>query len=238
MQVFELVSAQPEPCTVGAVATALGQHTNTVREHLDGLVAAHLATRHRAPAQGRGRPAWLYAAAVPPDGDAGAVEYAALASVLADTIARPSPAPAADAVAAGRRWGTALVDQRGAAGARPPGAAASHRDARREVVTLLDDLGFAPQGDADAVDVALRRCPLLAAAHRNPEVVCAVHLGLVRGALDALGAPTDGTSLTPFAEPGACRVRLAAGPGTGAPAPGHAGGADPLAGHGYPEALA
>lgn len=209
MQVLELLAAQTEPCTVAAVATALGQHTNTVREHLDGLVDARLARRLRAPAVGRGRPAWLYSSAVAPSQDApGAVEYAALASVLADTIARTSPDPAAAAAAAGARWGATLVRD------RAPGDDASREDAdapaRRQVVALLDDLGFAPAADDDAVDVALRRCPLLAAAYRNPDVVCAVHLGLVRGALDALGAPTDGTALVPFAERGACRLRLAA----------------------------
>ena len=80
--------------------------------------------------------------------------------------------------------------------------------ARHEVVDLLDRLGFAPRADDDAASVALTRCPLLEAAYRNPEVVCAVHLGLAQGALERLGAPREGTSLLPFAEPGACRLYL------------------------------
>jgi predicted ArsR family transcriptional regulator len=52
--------------------------------------------------------------------------------------------------------------------------------------------------------VRLTRCPLLEAAHRHPDVVCAVHLGIVRGALDEQGADPSGTALAPFAEPGAC----------------------------------
>ncbi|MDP2774020.1 MAG: hypothetical protein Q8O61_10740, partial [Nocardioides sp.] len=79
--------------------------------------------------------------------------------------------------------------------------------ARAEVVTLLDDLGFAPEVATDRpADVRLTRCPLLEAAHRHPDVVCAVHLGIVRGALSALGADAEGTRLLPFAEPGACRL--------------------------------
>lgn len=237
MQVLDVLAAQPEACTVAAIATALGQHTNTVREHLDALVDARLAQRRRAPAHGRGRPAWLYATTVHQNTlSDGAIEYASLASVLADTIARTSPDPEGDAIAAGRRWGAELVRTRGhrsaddappAAGApdtphaqdtqstaRPPtsGPGTSGQsdptDARRAVVRLLDDLGFAPSTDDAAVDVALRRCPLLEAAYRHPDVVCGVHLGLARGALEALGAPSDDTALVPFAEKGACRLLL------------------------------
>ena len=234
MQVLDVLSAQHEPCTVAAIAAVLGQHTNTVREHLDTLVDARLAERRRAPAQGRGRPAWLYATAVPQPGlSDGAVEYASLAAVLADTIARTSTDPSGDAITAGRRWGADLVRSRrpfGASdadlapvdatphdGAQPPepqgpDAADDATHARRAVVRLLDDLGFAPSTDENASDVALRRCPLLEAAYRHPDVVCAVHLGLARGALEALGAPTAGTTLVPFAEKGACRLLLAGDP--------------------------
>ena len=42
----------------------------------------------------------------------------------------------------------------------------------------------------------------------QPEVVCSVHLGIVRGALDTWGTTSDETSLVPFAEPGACLLHL------------------------------
>jgi predicted ArsR family transcriptional regulator len=87
----------------------------------------------------------------------------------------------------------------------------SAKAARREVVTLLERLGFAPSPDARINVVKLKRCPLLEAANRYPAVVCAVHLGVVRGALDSLGvdpAQTERTTLEPFSEPGACRLDL------------------------------
>jgi predicted ArsR family transcriptional regulator len=76
------------------------------------------------------------------------------------------------------------------------------------VVSLLDAVGFAPQPDARSSTVRLTRCPLLEAAHKHPDVVCGVHLGLARGALEEYGADPDGTELLPFAEPGACRLHL------------------------------
>ena len=72
---------------------------------------------------------------------------------------------------------------------------------------LLDDLGFGPETVPDEPsDVRLTRCPLLEAAHRHPDVVCGVHLGIVRGALARHGADPAGAELLPFAEPGACRL--------------------------------
>lgn len=226
---------QPEPCTVRALAALTRQHPNTIREHLDGLVDDQLAVRTRAPAQSRGRPAWLYSAAPEVGTEPGAREYAGLASALAGQIARTSRQPRADSIDAGREWGRALVrrspvstpavaDRPAAADEqRVSGAAKTHHQqpavnrapsamaARREVVTLLEELGFAPSADARLGVVKLHRCPLLQAAHQNPEVVCGVHLGLVRGALDELGAAPDQserTALQPFSEPGACRLDL------------------------------
>ncbi|MGW6006942.1 helix-turn-helix transcriptional regulator [Oerskovia enterophila] len=264
LAVLEVLASQPEPCSVSAVATALDQHTNTVREHLEGLVEAGLATSGSAPAHGRGRPARLYAAVTESPTTAGAAEYAGLASALAAQIARSSADPVGDALAAGRAWGAELVgdveippgpgtvpdgashpgsvggagreesapdarsessggpDDVGHPGSTGDGSREQEKKtpsrggvdvasaARHEVVDLLDRLGFAPQADDDAASVALTRCPLLEAAYRNPEVVCAVHLGLAQGALERLGAPREGTSLLPFAEPGACRLHLRA----------------------------
>lgn len=239
LAVLDVLAAQPEPCSVSSVATALDQHANTVREHLEGLVEAGLATSANAPARGRGRPARLYAPVTESPTTAGAAEYAGLASALAAQIARSSADPVGDALAAGRAWGADLVaapdpavspertdgtagapdgvGHPGSAGGGPQGDETgpggpgdAGRSARREVVDLLDRLGFAPRADDDAASVALTRCPLLEAAYRNPEVVCSVHLGLAQGALERLGAPVEGTSLLPFAEPGACRLHLRA----------------------------
>jgi predicted ArsR family transcriptional regulator len=192
--ILERLRAQPEPVTQAALATISGLHGNTVREHLEALLRAGLVRRVRAEPSGRGRPAWLYEAVSEQDGG----EYAGLAAALAASIARTSKDPRGDAAAAGEAWGHELVRDR--AGSAPDPVAARHR-----VLELLEDLGFDPRRDPeDAAHVRLVRCPLLEAAHRHPEVVCGVHLGLVRGALEEYGADPGGTDLVPFAEPGAC----------------------------------
>ena len=197
--IVAMLREQPEPLTQAAVARATGLHANTVREHLDNLVRRGLVSRTRAEPEGRGRPAWLYAlTAVEPETS----EYAGLAAALAAAIARSSTAPREDATAAGEDWGHDLARNRGATAMAP-------EDARDRVVELLDDLGFeARREPGQPGSVRLTRCPLLEAAHRHPEVVCGVHLGIVRGALEEYGADPTGSDLTPFAEPGACRLVL------------------------------
>lgn len=197
---LDTLRAQAAPTTIAVLADATGLHVNTIREHLDELVRQGLARRQAEPPTGRGRPAWLYEATEHDVHDGS--EYAGLAAVLAEAITRSSDSPVEDAVTAGRGWGRKLSRERGAE------PAASAIAARREVVGLLDELGFAPQADARSSVVHLTRCPLLEAAHRYPDVVCGVHLGLTQAALAEYGGDPDAAELQPFAEPGACRLQL------------------------------
>jgi predicted ArsR family transcriptional regulator len=222
-RILDALIDQPEPCTVRALTALTRQHHNTIREHLDGLVLDRLVVRASSPAQGRGRPAWLYGATPDAGSESGAREYAGLASALAAQIARTSQQPLIDSIEAGRVWGKDLVQRSRLAGFKEGGRgsnatmAPSELSARREVVTLLEQLGFAPSPDARFGVVKLRRCPLLEAAHHCPEVVCGVHLGVVRGALTQLGTDadrTERTALQPFSEPGACRLNLLQGSST------------------------
>lgn len=192
--ILEHLRAQPEPVTQAALVRVTGLHGNTVREHLEALLRAGLVRRGRAEPRGRGRPAWLYEAVAEQAGG----EYAGLAAALAASIARSSADPRRDATVAGEAWGHELVRDRA-------GTAKDPEAARGAVLELLEDLGFDPhQDEGDPSRVRLVRCPLLQAAHRHPEIVCGVHLGLVRGALEEYGVDPAGTDLVPFAEPGAC----------------------------------
>ena len=195
---LETVRSLPAAATLAALVDETGLHPNTLREHLEALEDAGLVRRRRAAPAGRGRPAWLYEATEPPEQS----EYAGLAAALAAAIHRTSRRPREDAVDAGREWGRDLARTKGrpGAGGRPA--------ARRQVVAMLADLGFAPSADARSTTALLTRCPLLEAAHRYPDVVCGVHLGIVRGALDEYGADGERTDLHPFSDPGGCRHDL------------------------------
>jgi predicted ArsR family transcriptional regulator len=197
--VLDALRDQPDPVGIDALAQAMARHPNTVREQVNWLVEHGHVTRIRQPREGRGRPAWLYQARGTRPGDA---EYVELAAALAWRLQDASPDTHAEATAAGRRWGSDLVDRKGELTDPSPEAG------RRWTVELMEDLGYAPEADEEAREVVLHRCPLLQAAHRFPDVVCAVHLGMVQAALERNGASPADAQLTPFSAPGECRLHL------------------------------
>lgn len=193
----------PDGARIADLAAELDLHANTVREHLDALTDAGLALRARATPSGRGRPAWLYRAADvgvdSPLADPRLRDYAGLAMSLAATLTRISTDIKHDTLTAGIEWGREL-----AAADTTEGAP------EQRILAVLAQLGFAPEAVNGAGGaIALTQCPLLDAARRYPAVVCQVHLGIVRGAMEAFGgpAPADST-LIPFAAPGSCRLEL------------------------------
>ena len=193
--------------TLADLSRSTGLHANTLREHLDALVRTGRARREQGAPAGPGRPRTVYEP-TSEDRAESHREYAGLASALASVIHRTSDNPREDATAAGEQWGHELAAERG----RPSAGDRRRRpsDGRRDVVGMLDEIGFAPESDADGAVVLLTRCPLLEAARRHPEVVCAVHLGIVRGALEEYDADPEPAELFPFSEPGACRLHLSA----------------------------
>lgn len=178
---------------VSELATRLGSHENTVRSHLQQLRDRSLVTTRPAPAGGRGRPAVLYEAGPRPG--ARTSEYRALAGAFAADLVASGGGPGVRERARriGRAWGERL------ASARREGGAGERLDA------TLADLGFGPVRDGDLL--RLTTCPLLDLAVENPDVICQVHLGLVDGTLGR-GEADEPSELTPFAEPGACLLRM------------------------------
>lgn len=194
--VLDILRGQPDPVGIDAVAQVADRHPNTVREHLNWLVARGLVRRHRVPGDGRGRPRWVYDAAGPrPAPDDHAEVAAELAWALSET---GRDADLEEARERGRRWG------HDRAGARRD----TDRAAREATLALLDDLGFAPETDPDAATALLTRCPLLQAAFEFRTVVCSMHQGLVEGALVEHGTHADAVELEPFGHARGCPLRL------------------------------
>ena len=189
------------PMAIRELAAAVELHPNTAREHLDQLVEAGLATCHRAAPAGRGRPGLRYAAERV-SAEADPYAYRALAGVLAAELAGRDDAAEA-AMRAGERWGAQ-------AASRTASASPVDRAVER-LVDMLDSLGFAPErAAAGETSIRLRRCPFGPLARERSEVVCNVHLGLMRGALKELDAPLAAVSLEPFVEPDLCLAHLGA----------------------------
>lgn len=203
----DLLRAASEGATVVELSSALGLHPNTVRDHLRQLVEAGLARHEVAPPAGRGRPPHLYHATGDAETDADAPAFRSLAAALAEQLADLPDARRA-AAEAGVRWGRSL--------ATDSPVARTHREATARLIGILDQAGFAPEAIAgDAAEIKLRRCPFGALAVEHQRVVCGVHLGLMRGALQQMEAPVDAVRLEPFVRHDLCVAHLAPAVGNG-----------------------
>lgn len=199
-RLLAILRGASEPLDAQELARITGQHVTTVRFHLDVLTRESLVRQFQQPPRGRGRPRIGYSAVQR------SVGYQELAQVLADQLG-PDPRRRSEAaIAAGRAWGAKLD-----AGDH---AVESLEDAKDVTMTLLSELGFAPERDPatetdEQVLIRMTACPLRELARTHSEVVCGVHLGLIKEVLDRNGVRGEvNVRLHPFVEPELCVVRL------------------------------
>jgi predicted ArsR family transcriptional regulator len=199
-RLLELLRASESPRDAPELAAATGLHVTTVRFHLDVLRRAGLVDSRSQPRAAVGRPRTVYTA-VSHHEPAG---YPALTRLLAAHLADTPEARAARAEQAGVAWAEELT----AEADRP--LQVDSQEAARTVTSMFAEMGFDPELGGDETDrqIRLRACPFRDAARSNPEVVCSVHLGLLRGTLTRLGAPPTTTRLLPFVEPELCLAQL------------------------------
>ena len=195
-QIVDELRRSPRGLGIAELARRVGLHANTVRWHLGVLADAGILSSRREERTTPGRPRIVYTLSdrtEAGDGDS----HRMLATILAGALDEVGDGPER-AERAGHAWGRNLVPSaRGENG----GAA----DAAGEVVELLAGHGFRPE--LAGGELRMHHCPYRDLA---PGVVCAVHLGLIRGALDELGGELEVESLKPFVEPGLCIARLSA----------------------------
>lgn len=201
VRLLRALTAAPGPLSAQELAGETGLHLTTVRTHLDVLVDAGLASAEPETRSVPGRPRLLYRAH-PERAPAPPEDYRLLAEVLTSHLAGTAGEPADQARSAGRAWGQYLT------AGPPPYVELTPADTRARVVELFATLGFEPELDPSGRQLFLRRCPFLDLARRHPDVVCSLHLGLLQGALESLGAGLTADRLEPFVEPSLCVAQL------------------------------
>ncbi|MCP3757890.1 metalloregulator ArsR/SmtB family transcription factor [Streptomyces sp. TBY4] len=181
---------------VDDMAAATGLSVATVRHHLATLTEAGLITATASAGPGRGRPRLRYAAARPDLREEPAdAPFRELAQALAEAV---GGGPGASRKA-GLDWGRRLAGTE----------AAQSGPAAERLFAAAARMGFAP-GDAPGPDPGTRRvllheCPYRELARARPEVVCAVHQGVLDGLLESTGSTVR---LLPFIGPELCAADL------------------------------
>jgi predicted ArsR family transcriptional regulator len=205
LRVLDLLRTAPGALGVKDLAAQLGLHANTVRFHLNRLVTAGLVTREVEEHNGPGRPRLTFTAVAQQEMEGGQRSYQLLADMLAGFIADTSPDAAAQAVELGRTWGRYLATT------PAPAKRVTEEESLRELLHVLDDIGFSPllaEDDSQQPQVLLQHCPFLEVASAHGEVVCSLHLGVMQGVLVEQRAPLEASRLEPFVEPSLCVAQL------------------------------
>lgn len=202
--VLQLLRESPVPLGAAEVSERAGIHLNTARFHLDALVADGRAIRDTLPRTTPGRPKVVYTAATGPGAVSETRSFRLLADILADVVSSSVADPVAVATKAGQAWGRYLTES------PAPTERIDADEAQHRIVANLDRMGFVPDADESGRERQLRlhHCPFREVAQHAPNVVCAVHLGLMQGTLAELGAPLAAENLTPFVKPHLCVATL------------------------------
>ena len=187
------LARSPRPLVTAEIADMLGLHPNTVRPHLERMREVGLLDVTTDARGEVGRPQHRYSLA--PDAPSLGLEPPTMPMLarLVLEMAQLVGASTADAAAVGAAEGRVR--------------AASYADAPSALEALvadLDRLGFDPlvadaaadadasaadDGDADSVAavVAFANCPFADVARAHPDLVCALHRGLVSGFVEQMG---------------------------------------------------
>ncbi|BBY79313.1 helix-turn-helix domain-containing protein [Mycolicibacterium pulveris] len=201
-RILDALRNSTESRSISSLAGEIGVHPNTVRFHLDALVKAELVEEVTDRVTTRGRPPTRYRATRRMD-PAGPTNYSLLAAVMTDYFAAHARDPVRASTELGRSWGPTLT--KGNSGPAP-----SRSQAVDEFVDVLAEVGFGPEPPTTRPvhDIRLRHCPFIEVVDRHQSVVCALHLGLMQGALTAMQAPLAVERLDPFVEPDLCVAHL------------------------------
>jgi len=194
------------------LAAATGLHITTVRFHLGVLARAGQITAQKTPRTTPGRPRTVYTIRTeeaPPDG------YRPLAALLAANLGPTPRTRRRRAEKAGRNWAISLIPS--------TNAVATRDEAAHRIADLFAEMNFDPEladpaSGTGERQIRLRACPYRDVARDHPDVVCAIHLGLLDGVLAQLGGPPTSVRLVPFVKPHLCLAYLT---------PDHAGTAVP-----------
>jgi predicted ArsR family transcriptional regulator len=200
---------------VEELADAVSLSLSAVRFHLERLIAEGLVRTAKEPRLTPGRPRVMYQA-VPEEAVDDAAAYRRLASLLAAQLEGQGGVRAAEA--AGRAWAQDVVEHPAPPSTMPPvGRPSGHGpspiglagpDSLGDVLTVLEDGGFAPRVRDDGWTVELHRCPFEDLMVQQSEMICSVHRGLVRS-IPQLSGDEDAAVLHPAPEVGTpCIVRF------------------------------
>jgi predicted ArsR family transcriptional regulator len=183
-RIFRYLAEATDPVDVPELTGHFELNHNAIRQHLAKLVDAGLVSEAKAPSRGRGRPRLVYAVDPSADSRWGVRgPYERLTLLLIEMLRTGN-----SALEVGRRAGSQLPVGKGEAD-----------DPVALVTGAMQRHGFDPivRDNGDQIELVLRACPFETAALAEPEIVCAIHLGLTAGLAELTGGRAVVNGLVP-----------------------------------------
>ena len=190
-QVLLALRGHDGSATLEDISETTGLHVNTVRGHLDVLIAGgYVESGHEEP-QGRGRPRLTYTCT-----PASASPYEELALALSDAL------DSADARSLAKETATKW---RGTAGPLAP--ASNPDEAVDRAVEGLRAVGFDAEATVLGDSIVLGACPYASLIADNP-IICDIHTELLAHMLRDTGQDVTVAGMDVWVRPTLCRARL------------------------------
>lgn len=190
---LRLITERETAVSIQELCSLSGLHPNTVRTHLDSLLAAGEIEREQAPSQGRGRPLWIYRTAV-----VKISPYEMLAQILASQLGRADD-PSLTTRAA-KHWADVAATQ-GADSAKDCDEAVD------QVAHSLRNVGFTVSLNSMLDEITITECPYASLVADHPKI-CDVHAALIGELLARSGQPISTERIDVWARPGVCVAYL------------------------------
>ncbi len=187
--ILAFIEAGGDVVRVEEISEGVGLHVNTVRGHLDALLAAGRITRIPDQRASRGRPHWLYSAT-------SAASFRELGHALEVELDSSTAPEVARRAAAG--WAQAFP---------VPKPAASVDEAVDQATTALSAFGFDAVRNPVGDQVTLRACPYASMVEEQP-VICDIHAALLTEVLARTEQPVTLARLDVWPRPGLCVAHL------------------------------
>jgi predicted ArsR family transcriptional regulator len=206
VRILQELQGAAAPLTALELATRVGLHVSTVRDHLRQMKDVGIVTSRRLHGGRTGRPRELFSAAgvEPATADAGtAAGTRLLARVLAAYVAGFVDAVEPTSAEIGQAWGRHLVSAE-------PFTHHTVADAQAALQGIFTSLGLALRIERhDSVILMIfPRCPFGDIAMSHHDVACGFHRGLISGVLAELGAPLALAEFRDCGHEGGCVATL------------------------------
>lgn len=177
--------------SIEELALISGLHANTVRAHLDVLVAGGHVVRAQGQPQGRGRPPLFFRATT----DTRA-PYDKLSRILRESLGAANAPDLARLTA--ERWAQSL---------EPQPMASTPDEAVDHAVNSLHAVGFSAEASPLKDSITIGTCPFAELVEEHP-IICAIHTELLSTVLSASGQEVEVEAMDVWIRPTLCRARL------------------------------